>query len=101
MVLHAGLPQVDLATELAHARLVGQRQRAPVLGHGAVGIGQVVGVEDDFLDVHLGPAHAQAVKAAEILVGHGHGFNPFGRRGAGPARRHGGPGAPRGWRGPS
>jgi hypothetical protein len=29
-----------------------------------------VAVEHDFLHVHFGPAHAQAVRAGEILAGH-------------------------------
>ena len=34
----------------------------PVLGEGDVKVEQVVAVEDDALQVYLGPAYAQAVK---------------------------------------
>ena len=71
VVFQRGLLDVDVAPQRHHAGLVGQGQRAPVVHHGGVDVHQVVGVEDDFLHVHLGPAHAQAVKAAEIGALHG------------------------------
>ena len=64
--LHRRLAQEDIALQPPQRRLVGQGQRAPVVGHGAVVIRQVVRVEDDLLQIDLGPAHAQRVVKAEV-----------------------------------
>jgi hypothetical protein len=68
---HGRLLQVDVAFQQVHGLLVRHRQRPPVIGHRGVEVHQVVGVEDDFLHVHLGPAHAQTVEESEVLLVHG------------------------------
>jgi hypothetical protein len=107
MELDDGLFHVQIAFEVLHRRLIGQPDRAPVVGDGRVEVHQVMGVEDDLLHVHLGPAHPQAVKKAEILAFHGEisqkekrGISRSGRRAAALAPRQHWPSRPRGWPGP-
>ncbi len=66
-----GLLDEQLAAQGREGRFIGQTQLAPVVGDGHVGIHQVVGVEDDLLGVHFGPAHFDALQRAEILALHG------------------------------
>lgn len=97
--LHRGLDHVQVAAQAVHGLLVGQRHRAPVVGDGGVEIHQVVGVEDDLLHVHLGPAHAQAVEETEIGTAHlGH-VSGLQRPGAGRARHRCGRSGQMEWRG--
>ena len=70
------LAHVEIAFERVHGLFVGQRQRTPVVGDRGVEVHEVVGVEDDLLHVHLGPAHAQAMEEAEVGTLHG---GPFWR----------------------
>ena len=59
-----------LAAQRGKTRLVRNGQLAPVVADGHIGVHQVMGVEDDLLCIHLGPAHFNTGKAAEILSVH-------------------------------
>ena len=99
----AGLFHKQLAAQRCKACLVRNGQLAPVVGDGHIGIHQIVGIEDDLLRVHFGPAHLDTGKAAKVLSIHGShsGFNSIQTRRARPAPCPGAPDAPRQSRAPS